>query len=222
MTITREQILASLQTDWGTFVERFQRLTPEAKSAYLQQQGYTRFADLLAHVSAWWQEGLAAVPAMLSDPAYTSPEEDVDQFNAQAVDRLRDLNESAIIAIFSDLRQQWIELVNGLPAAAFQDERINWRLHIEIIGHLTSIASRKSAAEDFVFCLRYNQVVRRNTWLILLVLSILLSACESLARPPRRSIVHTEGAPARCAIWLSAILIRLAKASQPPNAGPCS
>jgi hypothetical protein len=135
MTITREQLLASLHTDWGTFVERFQRLSPEAQSAYLQQQGYARFADLLAHIIAWWQEGLAAIPAMLSDPAYTSPDQDVDQFNAQAVDRLRDLNESAIIAIFSDLRQQWIDLVNGLPVEAFQDERINLRLHIEIIGH---------------------------------------------------------------------------------------
>jgi hypothetical protein len=135
MTITREQILASLHADWGTFVEGFQRLSPEAQAMYLQQQGYARFADLLAYVIAWWQEGLAAVPAMLSNPAYTSPDHDVDQFNAQAVDRLHDLNESAISAIFSDLRQQWIELVNGLPAEAFQTEKIAWRLHIEIIGH---------------------------------------------------------------------------------------
>jgi hypothetical protein len=135
MTITREQILTSLHTDWGTFVERFQRLSPEAQAAYLQQQGYARFADLLAHVIAWWQEGLAAIPTMLSDPAYISSDQDVDQFNAQAVERLRDLNESAIIAIFSDLRRQWIEIVNDLPAEAFQDEKINWRLHIEIIGH---------------------------------------------------------------------------------------
>jgi hypothetical protein len=135
MTTTREQILTSLHTEWGTLVERFQRLSPEAQAVYLQHQGYARFADLLAHVIAWWQEGLAAVPAMLSDPTYTSPDQDVDQFNAQAVDRLHDLSESAISVIFADLRQQWIDLVNGLPAEAFQDERITWRLHIEIIGH---------------------------------------------------------------------------------------
>jgi hypothetical protein len=135
MTITREQILASLHTEWGTLVERFQRLSPETQAVYLQQQGYARLADLLAHVIAWWQAGLAAVPAMLSDPAYTSPDQDVDQFNAQAVDRLHALNETAIIAIFLDLHQQWIDLVTGLPAEAFQDERITWRLHIEIIGH---------------------------------------------------------------------------------------
>ena len=42
MTITREQILESLHTDWGTFVDRFQRLSPEAQAVYLQQQGYAR------------------------------------------------------------------------------------------------------------------------------------------------------------------------------------
>lgn len=135
MTITREQILESLHTDWGTFVDRFQQLSPEAQAAYLHQQGYARFADLLAHVIAWWQEGLAAIPARLNNPAYTSPDHDVDRFNAQAVDRLHDLSEGAIIAIFSDLRQQWLELVSGLSDEAFQNNLINDRLQIELTGH---------------------------------------------------------------------------------------
>ncbi|HTP07809.1 MAG TPA: DinB family protein [Anaerolineae bacterium] len=137
MSLTREQLLASLHTDWGTFIECYQRLSPEAQTAYLQQQGYARFADLLAHVIAWWQEGLAAIPIMLSDPAYVSPEYDVDQFNAQAVARRRDLDGTAVSTIFANLRQQWIDLVNSLPNEAFQDEKITQRLHIEIIGHYT-------------------------------------------------------------------------------------
>ena len=110
-------------------------MSPEAQAAYLQQQGYARFADLLAHIIAWWQEGLAAIPAMLSDSAYTSPDHDVDQFNAHAVESLHHLDEAAVIAIFEDLHQHWIELVNRLPAEALQEEKIAQRLHIEIIGH---------------------------------------------------------------------------------------
>ncbi len=135
MIITRDQLLESLHADWGAFVERYQWLSSEAQVVYLQRQGYARFADLLAHVIAWWQEGLAAIPVMLSNPAYTSPNYDVDQFNAQAVERLHNLNISAISTIFADLHQQWIDLVNGLPAEALQDEKIAQRLHIEIIGH---------------------------------------------------------------------------------------
>jgi hypothetical protein len=135
MTITREQLLEALHTDWGTFVERFQRLSPDAQAAYLQQQGYVRLADLLAHVSAWWREGLQAIPAMLNNPDYVSPEHDVDAFNAQAVESFHDLDEIAVMAIFEDLRQQWRELVDGLPDEAFQSDQIGHRLHIELIGH---------------------------------------------------------------------------------------
>jgi len=45
------------------------------------------------------------------------------------------LSQPAIIVIFEDLRQQWIELVGGLSDEAFQDNPIKDRLHIEIIGH---------------------------------------------------------------------------------------
>jgi hypothetical protein len=135
MTLTREQLLASLHTDWGTFVQRLQNLPLEAQAAYLQQQGYARLADLLAHIIAWWQGGLTDVPIMLSDPAYTSPDQDVDQFNAQAVKRFEGVAEADVIARFEDLRRQWLELLDRLPAAAFDDPRLSWRLQIEIIGH---------------------------------------------------------------------------------------
>ncbi len=135
MTITREQILTSLHTEWGTFVERFQRLSPEAQAVYLQQQGYARFADLLAHIIAWCEDALQAIPAMLDDPGYASPEHDVDSFNARAVERFRNLDEPAVTTVFMDLYQQWLLLANRLPDAAFQNDNISQRLHIEIIGH---------------------------------------------------------------------------------------
>jgi hypothetical protein len=72
---------------------------------------------------------------MLSNPAYTSPDHDVDQFNAQAVDRLHHQSEPAISVSFEDLRQQWLDLVSSLPAEAFQSGSIGDRLHIEIMGH---------------------------------------------------------------------------------------
>ena len=135
MPITREQILTSLHTDWATFVERFQCLSPEAKAVYLQQQGYVRFADLLAHIIAWCEDALQAIPAMFDDPGYVAPEHDVDLFNARAVERFHNLDEPAVITAFMDLYQQWLQLVNGLPDAAYQNGKISDRLHIEIIGH---------------------------------------------------------------------------------------
>ena len=134
--LTREQIVGTLRDGWGTYVERFERLSPEARAACLAQQGYARLADLLAHVIAWWEEGLQAIPALLDDPNFSSPDHDMDAFNAHAVERFRGLDERAVILTFEAARRAWLDLVARLPDDALRNKRIAGRLDIEIIGHL--------------------------------------------------------------------------------------
>jgi hypothetical protein len=134
--LTREQIISALQDGWGTYVERFERLAPEAQAAFLAQQGYARLADLLGHVVAWWEEGQPAISALLDDPDFSSPDYDVDAFNARAVERFRGLDEATVIRMFEAARQAWLALVARLPDGALRNKRIAGRLHIEIIGHL--------------------------------------------------------------------------------------
>ncbi len=138
--LTREQIVSALQDGWGTYVERFERLSPEAQAAFLARQGYAHLADLLGHVVAWWEEGQPAVATLLDDPTFSSPDYDVDAFNARAVERFRNLDEPAVIRTFEAARQAWLALVARLPDEALRNERIAGRLHIELIGHLAEHA----------------------------------------------------------------------------------
>jgi hypothetical protein len=134
--LTREQIISALQDGWGTYVECFERLSPEARAAFLARQGYARLADLLGHVVAWWEEGQPAISALLDDPNFSSPDYDVDAFNAQAVERFRSLSEPSVIQAFEAARRAWLALVAGLPDDAWRNQMIADRLHIEVIGHL--------------------------------------------------------------------------------------
>ena len=134
--LTREQVVSALRDGWGTYIACFERLSPQAQAAFLARQGYACLADLLAHVVAWWEEGLQAIPALLDDPTFSSPDHDVDAFNAQAVERCRGLDEPAMVEIFEAARRAWLDLVARLPDDALRNKRIAGRLHIEIIGHL--------------------------------------------------------------------------------------
>jgi hypothetical protein len=134
--LTRGQIISALQGGWGTYVERFKRLSPEAQAAFLARQGYARLADLLAHVVAWWEEGQRAILALLEDPNFSSPDYDVDAFNARAVERFRGLDEPAVVHAFEAARQAWLDLAARLPDDVLQNKKIADRLYIEIIGHL--------------------------------------------------------------------------------------
>lgn len=132
----RQQILEGLENDWVKFVQSFQQKSPQAQADYLKLQGYVRFADLLAHVMAWWQEARVDLPKMQADPGYQSPDVDVNAFNARAVEQCQRLSEEEIIASFELLRIALVNLVDNLPAEAWQDVRITGRLEMEVIGHL--------------------------------------------------------------------------------------
>ena len=97
----------------GTIAPGFSGLTPEQQAEFLQKQGFARFRDVLAHIIAWWEQGIAVIQAgSAEDPADV---EDVDAFNAQAVARFADLEESQVLAQFEETRLTLANLVDMLP-----------------------------------------------------------------------------------------------------------
>lgn len=134
--ITRQGVLALLNVDWAQYVTRFQRLTPAAQAAFLEQQGYKRLADLLAHIIAWWEAGLSNIRAYQRDPAARQPGIDVDSFNARAVKQVRFISTDDEIRRFEAARLQFVELIQALTEADFQDARILDQLRWELVNHL--------------------------------------------------------------------------------------
>lgn len=136
LSASRQQILDALQTEWGTYVDGLKQMPAEAQAAFLEQQGYHRLADLLAHVMAWWKNGMDAIEHLIEDPDYHSPKIDVDDFNQKAVEGFRAVSEPEAVRLFDDTRAAMINLVANLDEAALQNPRITKRLYIEVIDHL--------------------------------------------------------------------------------------
>ena len=134
--ITRQSVLDLLYGDWAEYVARIRDLPPAAQAAFLEQQGYKRLADLLAHIVAWWEEGMQAIRRYKKDPAARQPEIDVDGFNARAVEKARTLSEAEEIRIFEKTRCDFIELVQGLSEDDFKDERVLTQIKWELVNHL--------------------------------------------------------------------------------------
>jgi hypothetical protein len=133
----RKTILETLNTHWSGYVRAFQALSAAEQSAFLDQQGYKRLADLLAHVTAWWKNGISSIETYRVDPAYRAPNVDVDAFNAAAVESVKDLSEAEVIRAFEEMRLKFVELVNSLTDLDFADKRITKQLNMELIGHYT-------------------------------------------------------------------------------------
>ena len=134
--ITRQSVLALLVGDWANYVARFQALPPADQAAFLQQQGYKRLADLLAHIVAWWEVGMQAIPRYQADPAAKLLEIDVDSFNARAVEQVQAVSEAGEIMVFEAARRKFLDLSNQLTDEDFRDERILTQFKWELVNHL--------------------------------------------------------------------------------------
>ena len=135
MDTLKADVLHALESGWGSYVEKIQQLTPQEQQKFIAQQGYKRLADLLGHVIAWWEVGFPAVKHLLEDPQWQSPNYEVDQFNAAAVQRFADWDDARVIELFERRRREWIELVGQIPESAWQIPGLRERIEIEIIGH---------------------------------------------------------------------------------------
>ena len=134
--ITRQSVLTLLAGDWANYVARFQALPPADQAAFLQQQGYKRLADLLAHIVAWWEVGMQAIPRYQADPAAKLLEIDVDSFNARAVEQVQAVSEAGEIMVFEAARRKFLDLSNQLTDEDFKDERILTQFKWELVNHL--------------------------------------------------------------------------------------
>ncbi len=120
---------------WGELPAQFQKLTPDQQERYLFVQGYPRFADLLAHIIAWWERGMILIAKYRTDASFLAPKVDVDDFNARAVASVRGTEEEEIITAFEEARHRFIKLIAELDDKETQDERIIRQIEMELIGH---------------------------------------------------------------------------------------
>ncbi len=124
-----------LTKQWGTYVERYNALKAEGQRQYLEDQGYARLADLLAHVAAWWQRGMQLIMVYQRDSSFQPPDVDVDAFNAEAVASVRALSEAEVIAHYEGRRLQMLELVKSLTEVDLMSDPIKRQLSMDVVGH---------------------------------------------------------------------------------------
>ena len=82
MSITKQRTLDFIEHEWGTYVQRFQRLPSDVQERRVKNMGYESFRDMLAHILAWWDEGMDIIRAISEEREFERKKYDFDAFNA--------------------------------------------------------------------------------------------------------------------------------------------
>jgi hypothetical protein len=135
MPIGKGRALDYIEHEWGTYVERFHRLPPEEQKKRLRETGYASLRDLLAHILAWWEEGMGIILAVAEERPFERKKYDFDLFNAEAVAKYRLWEETEFMTRFENTRQKMSANLKSMNEAAFENRRVNAWLHAVILGH---------------------------------------------------------------------------------------
>lgn len=135
MAITKIRTLEYIEQEWGTYVERFQRLPLDEQERRVKETGYERFRDVLAHVLAWWEEAMEIVSAIAEDRPFERKKYDFDAFNAEAVAKYKDWDEIEFLNRFEETRQKMEADLKSMDDAVFGNRRVNVWLHGIIFHH---------------------------------------------------------------------------------------
>ena len=135
MSITKQRAIDYVELEWGAYVERFNRLSKDEQGKRVRQMGYESLRDMLAHILAWWEEGMGILLAVADDRPFERKKYDIDTFNAEAVAKYKSLDEPAVMSLFEQMRQKMSADLQSMDEAVFKNRRVkNW-LHAVILGH---------------------------------------------------------------------------------------
>lgn len=135
MSITKQRARNYVEFEWGTYVERFQRLPQEQQNQRVKEMGYESFRDMLAHILAWWEEGMEIILAIAQDRPFERKKYDFDAFNAEAVAKYKPWNENEFMAHFENTRQKMGADLASIEETTFENRRIQGWLHGIILHH---------------------------------------------------------------------------------------
>ena len=127
MAITKQRTLDYMEQEWGMYVERFQHLPETEQTKRVHKNGYATLRDLLAHVLAWWEEGMSIIMAIAEERAFERKKYDFDAFNAVAVEKYKSWDETAFMAYFESTRQKMEADLRSMEDSLFDNRRVkNW------------------------------------------------------------------------------------------------
>jgi hypothetical protein len=124
VTSFKQRTLDFLEIEWATYVEKFNRLPATEGLKRVNKQGYEQFRDMLAHILAWWEEGMGIILAIAEGREYERKKYDFDVFNAAAVAKYKDWDEKELLAHFEETRLKAIADLKSMNKAAWENKRV--------------------------------------------------------------------------------------------------
>jgi hypothetical protein len=132
------RFLKRLEQEWEALKASYAGVSP-AEMLEPGVEGHWSVRDLVAHVTWWEEEAMAHVPLILAGgrpPRYSVAHGGIDAFNADMMERKRNLSLSEVLRQRDDTHHRLVEFVLSVPHEMLAREpRVRRRLKLDTYGH---------------------------------------------------------------------------------------
>lgn len=135
MSISKQRTLNYVELEWGTYVERFNHLPEEEQKQRVNRMGFESLRDMLAHILAWWEEGMGVILSIAEDRPFERKKYDFDLFNADAIAKYKPWDEAEFMTHFEKTRQKMGADLRLLNETSFDNRRVRAWLRGVILHH---------------------------------------------------------------------------------------
>lgn len=124
MLTYKQRTLNFLDIEWKTYIERFNRWPAKEGLKRVNDQGYPRFRDMLAHILCWWEEAMPVILAIAEERQYERKKYDFDVFNAGAVAKYKDWDEAEFLVHFEKTHRKAAADLQSMNESAWENRRV--------------------------------------------------------------------------------------------------
>ncbi len=135
MPIAKQRALDYMEFEWGTYVERFNRLPLGEQNRRVKDMGFESFRDMLAHILAWWEEGMGIIRAIAEEREFERRKYDFAAFNAEAVAKYKTWDNEEFLTHFEETRQKMEADLRSMNEAVFENRRVKSWLNGIVFHH---------------------------------------------------------------------------------------
>ena len=135
MPIAKQRALDYMEFEWGTYVGRFNRLPLDEQNRRVQDMGFESFRDMLAHILAWWEEGMGIISAIAEEREFERRKYDFAAFNAEAVAKYKTWDNEAFLTQFEEIRQKMEADLRSMNESVFENRRVKSWLNGIVFHH---------------------------------------------------------------------------------------
>lgn len=134
----KQQLLIRLDKAWTAFKESYAGLS-DSQMVEPNVMGDWSVRDILAHITIWEEEALKYLPLILQErrpPRYKDLYGGIDAFNAQMVERKRNLPLAEVLRQLDETHRQLIDYIENSPEEQFvRETRFRRRLRLDTYSH---------------------------------------------------------------------------------------